>query len=100
MNYNFLRTVYFGIVLAALLGVSACGGGTATTQTVKNPPMPSLVFSANTNTITAGQTVKLNYQTTNATSVTITATAGSTSRTLPTSGLSGTVTDAPTQTTT
>jgi phospholipase C len=102
MNYNSRRSVYLGIVLSALLGLGACGGGTGTT-TVNNPPptsAPTLVFSANTNTITAGQSVKLTWQTTNATSVTITAAAGSASRTLAINGLSGTVTDSPTQTTT
>ncbi len=101
MNYNLLRTVYFGITLSALFGLSACGGGTGTTTPPgKNPVTPSLVFSANTNTITSGQSVKLSWQATNATSVTITASAGSATHTLPTTGLSGTVTDSPTQTTT
>src|SRR5258708_8444956 len=97
MNYNPLRSVYFSVVvLSALLGLSACGGGTGTT-----PGTPTLVFSASTNTIPAGQSVTLKWASTNATSVTITATAGSSTHTLQTSGqLSGSVTDKPTQTTT
>jgi len=101
MNYSRFRTVYLGAVLSALLGLSACGGGTGKTTPVNNPPAaPTLVFSANTNTITANQTVTLTWQSTNATSVKITATAGSASRTLPTTGVSGTLNDSPTQTTT
>jgi phospholipase C len=97
MNYNPLRSVYFFVVLlSALLSLSACGGGTGTTSGT-----PSLVFSASTNTIPAGQSVTLKWTSTNATSVTITASAGSSSRTLQTNGqLSGSVTDKPTQTTT
>jgi len=96
MNYNPLRSICFVVVLSALLGLSGCGGGTGTTSGT-----PSLVFSASTNTIPAGQSVTLKWTSTNATSVTITASAGSSSRTLQTNGqLSGRVTDKPTQTTT
>src|SRR5260370_15058060 len=96
MNYNPLRTICFVVGLSALLGLSACGGGTGTTSGT-----PTLVFSASTNTIPAGQSVTLKWTATNATSVTITATAGSSTQTLQTSGqLSGSVTDKPTQTTT
>ena len=101
MNYSRFRAVYLGVLLSALFGLSACGGGTGKTTPVNNPPAaPTLVFSANTNTITANQTVTLTWQSTNATSVKITATAGSASRTLPTTGVSGTLNDSPTQTTT
>jgi phospholipase C len=101
MNYSRFRTVYLGVVLSALFGLSACSGGTGKTTPVNNPPAAAtLVFSANTNTITANQTVTLTWQSTNATSVKITATAGSASRTLPTTGVSGTLNDSPMQTTT
>lgn len=98
MNYNPLRSVCsFAIVVSALLGLSACGGGTGT----RTSGAPSLVFSASTNTIPAGQSVTLTWTSSNATSVTITASAGSSTRTLQTNGqLSGSITDSPTQTTT
>ena len=61
---------------------------------------PTLTFSASSNSISSGQSVTLSWQATNASSVTITANAGGTSRTVTSSSqLSGTVTDSPTQTT-
>jgi phospholipase C len=96
MNHKSLRSVHFGTMLLALLGLCACGGASG-----KISGTPSLVFSANPTTITAGQSVTLNWQSTNATSVTITASTGSGSRTITTgSQMSGSVTDSPTQTTT
>jgi phospholipase C len=63
--------------------------------------MPSIVFSANTNTIAAGQSVVLTWQASGTTSVTITASTVSATRTVVTSSqASGSVNDSPTQTTT
>jgi phospholipase C len=59
---------------------------------------PTITFSANTTTISSGQSVTLNWQAFNATSVTITTSDG---RTLVSgSQMSGTAQDSPTQTTT
>lgn len=94
MTHKKLRYITGGLIPLALWGMSACSGlGRDTT--------PTLVFSASTNSISAGQSVTLNWQSTNASAVTITATAGSAARTLTsTSQASGTVNDSPTQTTT
>ena len=97
MNRKSLRAVSIGAALLALLALCACNG--VSSQTTSG--MPGIVFSANTNTITAGQSVALTWQDTNATSVTITASVGSGSRTVATSAqASGSVNDSPTQTTT
>lgn len=94
----------FGILPIAFWGLCSCStpsSGEKPGQPPPPPATPSLVFSAATNTISEGQSVALNWQMTNATSVTITATAGSSTRTLETSSkASGTVSDSPTQTTT
>ena len=93
MSKKRVRCITSGIIPLALWGLSACNG-------LAGGP-PTLVFSANANSISAGQSVTLNWQTTNATAVTITATAGSSTRTLTsTSQTSGNVNDSPTQTTT
>jgi phospholipase C len=60
----------------------------------------TLTFSASSNSISGGQSVTLSWQSTNATSVMITAAAGGTSRTVVNATqASGSVTDSPTQTT-
>ena len=95
MSKKRVRCITSGIIPLALWGLSACNGlaGSSTA--------PTLVFSANVSSISAGQSVTLNWQTTNATAVTITATAGSSTRTLAsTSEPSGSVKDSPAQTTT
>lgn len=97
MNREYLRTATIGTVLLALLALCACKG----VSSQNTSGMPSIVFSANTNTITAGQSVALTWQDANSTSVTITASSGSGSRPVATSSqASGSVNDSPTQTTT
>ena len=95
MTQKKLRCITSGLIPLALWGLSACNGLGARDTT------PTLVFSASTGSISAGQSVTLNWQSTNATAVTITATAGSSTRTVAsTSQASGTVNDSPSQTTT
>ena len=97
MNQEGLRRISFGAVLPVLLALCACGGMASHNP----PPMPSIVFSADTKTITAGQSVALTWLATNSSSVTITASAGAGSRTVvTTSQASGSVNDSPTATTT
>ncbi len=94
MRKKILRWVICASVPVALLSLSGCSG-------VSSSEPPSLVFSASAAAIDAGQSVTLTWQAVNATSVTITATAGSSTRTLTTSSeASGSITDAPTATTT
>src|SRR5579872_287976 len=95
MSKKRVRCITSGILPLALWGLTACNG-------VAGPSTaPTLIFSASVNSINAGQSVTLNWQTTNATSVTITATAGSATRTVTsTSQASGSVNDSPAQTTT
>jgi len=91
------RGVGFGIVVLFLLALAGCKG----VSSPNTSGTPSIVFSANTNTITAGQSVALAWQATNSISVTITAAVGSVSRTVTTSSqASGSANDSPTQTTT
>lgn len=98
MIHKKLRYITSGLIPLALWGMSACSGVGTSTNT---KPMPTLIFSASTNSISKGQSVTLNWQTTDATMVTITATAGSSTRTVEsTSKASGTINDSPTQTTT
>lgn len=86
--------------------VATGGGGSTAPQTatvkVTQPVVPQVTqFTASPTSITSGQSITLSWQATNATTVTITATAGSTTRTVTSSSqASGTVTDSPTQTTT
>jgi len=64
------------------------------------PGSPTLTFSTNSTSISSGQSVTLTWQSTNASSVVITATAGGASHTVVNSTqASGSFTDAPTQTT-
>lgn len=80
---------------AALLSMWGCTG-------LSNSNQPALVFTASPQSINLGQSVTLNWQATNATSVTITATAGSSIRTLTNSTTqpSGSLKDSPSSTTT
>lgn len=95
MNKKSFRWIASGIVPLALWGLCACGSNSAKS----NPP--SLVFSANATIINPGQSVTLTWQMSNATQVTITATAGSSTRNLTSSSqASGSVTDSPAQNTT
>ena len=81
------------------LALTGCGSGSSAS---KMTSAPTLVFSASSNSIVTGQAVTLTWQTTNATSVAITATgADGTVRQISTnSQLNGSVQDKPTQTTT
>jgi len=92
------RTLMSLLILAgAIVGTVGCGSGSGGPKT----GAPTLVFSANTTTIVTGQSVTLSWQSTNATSVTITAVSGSSTRTVEVSSqLSGSVMDTPAATTT
>jgi len=80
--------------MAAVWATVGCAG-------LKSSGAPTLIFSANSNSISGGQSVTLNWQSFNATSVTITATAGSSTRNLVSgTPTSGSVQDSPSQTTT
>jgi phospholipase C len=73
-------------------GSSSVGGG--------GNGSPTLTFSASSTSIASGQSVTLNWQAANANSVTITANAGGTTRTVVNSSqLTGSANDSPTQTT-
>lgn len=94
MMTKWFRWFTCGAIGVALFSFWGCAG-------VSNGDAPVLIFSANKNSIDLGQKVTLNWQTTNATSVTITAKAGSSTRTLTTSSQpAGSVSDSPTKTTT
>src|SRR5882762_4920537 len=102
MNEKFLCRIGWGGLICALLGLCACNsvGGSPSPD---NSATPTIIFSANKNTITSGDSVSLNWNATNSTTVTVTASTGSGSavRTVVTSPLAaGTQTDKPTQTTT
>jgi phospholipase C len=94
MNFQMVRWVTCGALMAAIWGCSSCA-------TSSKKVAPTINFSASTTTISSGQSVTLNWQAFNATSVTITASAGSSSRTVVSgSQISGSAQDSPTQTTT
>jgi phospholipase C len=102
MNEKFFRRIGFGSLICALLGLCACNsvGGSPSHN---NSGTPTIIFSANKNTITSGDSVTLNWNATDSATVTITASTGSGSavRTVINSPLAaGTQTDKPTQTTT
>ena len=87
------RWIFCGALIAGIWGLASCAG-------LKSTPA-SVTLSASANSLNSGQSVTLNWQSANATGVTITATAGSSSRTLVSgSQISGSVQDSPTQTTT
>jgi len=80
--------------MALIWGSASCGSS-------KSKDVPSITLSASTNSVSPGQSVTLSWQSANATGVTITAAAGSQTRTLVGgTQLSGTVQDSPSQTTT
>ncbi len=83
-------------LLCALIG---CGSGSTGSHVTA---APTLTFSASSSSIATGQAVTLTWQTTNATSVAISATGadGSIRQISTSSQLSGSVQDKPTQTTT
>lgn len=100
MNHRNVRAVGLAPALLALFSLLTLWGCKGLTSQ-DGSGVPSVVFSANTNTITAGQSVALTWQTTNSTSITITASDSSGSRTVTASSLaSGSVNDSPTLTTT
>ncbi len=92
--------ILFGLAaILPLIAFTGCGSGSSGS---KMTSAPTLVFSASSNSIVTGQAVTLTWQTTNASSVAITATgADGTVRQISTnSQLNGSVQDKPTQTTT
>jgi len=102
MNKKFFRRIGLGSLICALVGLCACNSVSGSPSRNNSGP-PTIIFSANTNTIPSGQIVTLSWNATNATTVTITASTGpgSASRTVITSPLAtGTQADKPTQTTT
>jgi len=91
MNYQAVRWISCGAVLAVIWGSLSCASGS-------KKAAPTITFSTNTTSIGSGQSVTLNWQAFNATSVSITTSDG---RTVVTgSQTSGTAQDSPTQTTT
>lgn len=97
MNREVLKFGY-GIMLLALLGLSACSGSS---ESGPPPAAPQVALTASPANIQSGQAVTLTWQAKNATSVKITAKSGSNSRdVITTSQLSGSVDDSPAQTTT
>src|SRR5438445_808002 len=66
MKTNLFRWVTCGAIPVALLALSGCNG-------LSNGGPPDLVSSASSDAINAGQTAKLNWQSANPTSVTLTA---------------------------
>lgn len=95
MNTKLFRWILCGAILVALLTSWGCTGVSGNS----NPP--ALQFSASANSINPGQSVTLNWQAVFANSVTITATAANSTRTLTTSSQpAGSITDSPTATTT
>ena len=100
MKETGFRRIASGMLLLAVGGLAGCS-----MSTPNNPPpppvKPSVVLSASAASITSGQSVTLSWKDSNATSVTITATAGTDTRTVTKSTqASGTIDDSPTQTTT
>jgi phospholipase C len=90
----------FGIaVVSVVFALTGCG---SSSKGSSSNPTPTLTFAASSGSVTSGQAVTLTWQTTNAVSVSITATgADGTSRAISTnSKLSGTAQDSPTQDTT
>src|SRR4051794_19816365 len=89
----------FGIsVFSVLVALTGCSSGSSSTGP-SSKPTPTLTFAASSASVTSGQSVTLTWQTTNAASVSITATgADGTSRAISTnSQLSGSTKDTPTQ---
>ena len=95
MNYQAVRWISCGALLAVIWGSLSCASGS---NSGSNKVAPTITFSTNTASISSGQSVTLNWQAFNATSVTITTSDGRTL--LSSSQTSGTAQDSPTQTTT
>src|SRR6266576_1115566 len=94
MNYQMVRWISCVALIAAIWAFSSCANSS-------KKAAPAITFSASTAAISSGQSVTLNWQAFNATSVTITASAGPSSRTVVSgSQISGSAQDSPTQTTT
>lgn len=95
MSTKRVRWIFCGLLPLAFFGLSGCNG-------LSGGGRPTVTLSATPNTIIAGQSVSLAWQSTNATSVTITAAAGTSApRTVATvPQVAGSVSDSPTQTTT
>ncbi|PYX72727.1 MAG: hypothetical protein DMG78_11380 [Acidobacteria bacterium] len=94
MNYQMVRWISCGALIAAIWTFSSWANSS-------KKAAPTITFSASTAAISSGQSVTLNWQAFNATSVTITASAGPSSRTVVSgSQISGSAQDSPTQTTT
>jgi phospholipase C len=90
----------FGIaVVSVLVSLTGCG---SSSKAPASKPTPTLTITASSSRVTSGQAVTLTWQSTNAASVTITATgADGTTRAISTnSQLSGSTQDTPTQDTT
>jgi phospholipase C len=103
ISFRWLSLIF---ALSVFWGLCSCSTGSSS-QNSKPPTTPvsatapTVVFSASTDSIEEGQSVALNWQTNNASSITITATAGTSTRTVTTSSqTAGTISDSPTQTTT
>lgn len=94
MSNQLFRWISCGALILSIWGSISCGSS-------KPQVPPGITLSASTTSIKSGQSVTLSWQASNATSVTITAAAGSSTRNVVNgSQLSGSVKDSPTQTTT
>ena len=103
MNYKSLCKFDFAIMFLGLLGLCACSSGSGNNNdNNNNSTKPTIIFSANTNSIAAGTSVTLSWNATNASAVNVTASTGAGSpRTVASNQpTSGSATDSPTQTTT
>jgi len=96
MINQLFRWIFCGALIVSIWGSISCGSSKP-----QVPSSPSITLSASSSSINSGQSVTLTWQASNATSVTITASAGSSTRNVVNgSQLSGTVQDSPPQTTT
>jgi phospholipase C len=99
MIQGYSREFKLVFLLLAVAVIVSCGGGSGGGP--KTPDSPTVTFSASPTTINAGETVTLTWQSTNSNSITIKATVGSSTRVVTTSSNpSGSVDDAPTESTT
>ncbi len=92
--------ILFGLAaISSLIALTGCSSGSSSSPMTS---APTLAFSASSASITSGQAVTLNWQTTNASSVTITATGadGSQRQISTNSQVNGNTQDKPTQSTT
>lgn len=96
MSLRNVRWIICGMFPIFLWWLCACGHVSPQTSVA-----PTLTFSAKPSSINAGQSVKLTWQASNATSVTITAKSGTSTKTVTTSTqTTGSITVSPSQTTT